>query len=471
MNQTFKAYDYNSDDSFSISEYSFEGDEKEGWKIFRNGKLYLEVEGEYKLLKTVACGVCSTDLDRRFLPFPLPQVIGHELVAKEPKTGKKYAVEINDTLLARGAKNLDKFCTTGIPTHSPSRMVLGIDRLPGGFGPYILAPKNAMVDVDRLSDTVSVLTEPFAAALQAVTSFPPRANSEVAVLGPRRLGSLIIGALSIYRKTSGIHFKIVSLVRHNHLIELSKKLGADEVIDLRKDSENIKNRFDIVYDTTASPQGFEKAIEYSSGSVHLKSTNGQVVCGIKKMTDLVVDEISILPYSEENLNFHWDKKPYQNNHIYVSQSLKEKIPTIFGKNVYHPESPEEIREIFNSNKFKDRLPRFDLAIVSTLEEIDFVVRPYLDSEESLLRPRGAILFSGETQNNPLLQFINSGKKLHSSRCGDFHEAIRLLEEYPDMAENISNNMISHVFESSELPGAFEMAKQSSSIKVIIKYDE
>lgn len=471
MNRKFKAFDYNSDDTFSISEYSFEGDEKHGWKILRNGKLYLEVEGEYKLLKTVACGVCSTDLDRRFLPFPLPQVIGHELVAKEPSTGKKYAVEINDTLLARGSKNLDAFCTTGISTHSPGRMVLGIDRLPGGFGPYILAPVNAMVNVDGLDESVSVLTEPFAAALQAVISSPPRRNSEVAVLGPRRLGSLIIGALSIYRKSSGINFKIVSLARHNHLLELSKKLGADEGIDIREDEDKIKNRFDIVYDTTASPQGFERAIEYSSRAVHLKSTNGQVVCGVKKMTELVVDEISILPFSENNLGFQWDNKPHFNSEIYVSQKLKDKLPVIPGRRLYYPQSSGEVKEILNSPGFKNRLPRFDLAIVSSLEEIDYVLRPFQDSEESLLRPRGAILFQGDPHQNPFLKFICSGKSLHSSRCGDFHQAIQLLVENKELAENISKNMISHVYESTELPGAFLKAKESDSIKVIIKYND
>ncbi|NBU98773.1 MAG: threonine dehydrogenase, partial [Spirochaetia bacterium] len=251
MKQNFHAMEYTSQDSFISSEYTFEGDELKGWDISRNGEKYLKLSKGYKLLKTKACGVCSTDIDRRFLPFPLPQIIGHELIAEDPLTKKLYAVEINDTLQARGAEQLDSFCSTGLPTHSPSRMVLGIDRLPGGFGPYILAPKNAMVEIKGIDENTGVLIEPFSAALQAVTSSPPKENSTVAVLGPRRLGSLIIGALSIYRKSSGINFKIVSIARHDHLLQLSLNLGADEVIDLRKNTDDLNNKFDIVYDTTA----------------------------------------------------------------------------------------------------------------------------------------------------------------------------------------------------------------------------
>lgn len=471
MKKSFKAFDYNSDDSFSESEYIYDGNETDGWRIFRNGKLYLELKGEYKLLQTVACGVCSTDIDRRFLPFPLPQVIGHELIAREINTGKRYAVEINDTLLARASRETDSFCTTGYSTHSPSRMVLGIDRLPGGFGPYILAPVNAMVDVGDLNENMSVLIEPFAAALQAVICSPPRENTEVAVLGPRRLGSLLIGALTVYRKSSGKNFKIVSLARHSHLLDLSLKLGADDAIDIRNNEDKLYNRFDIVYDTTANPAGFEKAIQYSSRVVHLKSTNGQTVCNIKKMTELVVDEISILPYSTQNLNFHWENDSYKNKELYVSPSLKNMISSLEGYNLYSPNHLDEIRKILESTNFKDRLPRFDLAIVSSIEEIDFVLRPFADSEESLLRPRGAILFSGEENLNPFLKFIKSGKILNSSRCGDFHLAVKLLKENRELAENISKNMISHVYDNKQLPDAFHKAKQSDSIKVIVKYDD
>ncbi len=471
MKQIFHAMEYTSQDTFIPSEYIFEGDELMGWDITRNGENYLKLSKGYRLLKTKACGVCSTDIDRRFLPFPLPQIIGHELIAEDPSTKKLYAVEINDTLQARGSEQLDSFCNTGLSTHSPSRMVLGIDRLPGGFGPYILAPKNAMVEILGIDANTAVLTEPFSAALQAVISSPPQENSTVAVLGPRRLGSLIIGALSIYRKSSGINFKIVSLARHDHLLKLSINLGADEAIDLRKNSLDLNKKYDIVYDTTANPLGFEDALKYSKKEVHLKSTNGQTVCGIKKMTELVVDEISILPFNEPNLNFCWEGENRQNEIIYVSPSLIDKIKLDEKFKVFSTSDVIELYGILQSDIFKDRLPRFDLAIVSNTQEIDFVLRPDPNSEESLLRPRGAILLKGEDSTNPFLNFIFTGGNLRSSRCGDFHLALDMLDKNPGLAKNLSKNMISHEFMSDNLEAAFLKAKESDSIKVIVKFDE
>jgi threonine dehydrogenase-like Zn-dependent dehydrogenase len=471
MIQKFNALEYTADDSFIPSEYLFDGSEALGWKIFRNGKPYLELSKGYKLLKTTACGVCSTDLDRRFLPFPLPQIIGHELIAEDPIDKKKYAVEINDTLLARGSDSLDAFCTTGLPTHSPSRMVLGIDRLPGGFGSYILAPVNAMIPIESLEENTAVLIEPFAAALQAVIASPPQDNLEVAVLGPRRLGSLLIGALSIYRKHSGKKFRITALARHSTLLELSKNLGADEAIDLRSLKENIIKKYDIVYDTTANPEGFEKALSYSKKEVHLKSTNGQTVCGVKKMTEMVVDEISILPYTLDNLNFHWENESRKNKNIYISPSLQNSLKLDSNFTCFTGTTISEIQAFFQKDEFKSDIPRFDLAIVSDISEIDFVLRPDPNSEESILRPRGAILFMGNTNKNPLLEFIQSGGSIKSSRCGDFPMAIKLLLENKDLSDNISKCIISHEFSNTELETAFRTARDKNSIKVIIKYNE
>jgi threonine dehydrogenase-like Zn-dependent dehydrogenase len=468
MKIQFQANEYKSDDSFELSNYEFLGDESSGWEILRNGKSYLRLDSGYRLLKTHYCGVCSTDLDRRFLPFPLPQVIGHELVAEDLEDGKVYAVEINDTDVARGSQNPDIFCKSGIPTHSPTRLVLGIDRLPGGFGPYILAPKNAMVSIGKLNEKTAVLTEPFAAGLQAVIASPPKNGMNVAVLGPRRLGSLLIAALSGYRKSEGLHFSITAIARHDHLYQLTKNLGADHFVNTKiTPISELHQKFDIVYDTTSQPDGFLQAMDFSSQEVHLKSTNGQTVCGIKKMTELVVDEISILPFTKNNLHFHWSIDSWKNEKVYVSPSLKGKLD-LGGLQEYSPD-PSEILSLWKTPEFQNRLPRFDIAIASSEEEIDFILRPFADSEESLLRPRGAILYKGDSTTNPFFQFLQRGGRLRSSRCGDFHLAIQILEENPELAHNLAEFMITHELDSTNMNKAFQIARDSSSVKVIIKH--
>lgn len=480
MNLKFRAKDYKSDDSFESAEYEYFGNEKEGWEIKRNGDPYLQLGPGYIPLKTISCGVCSTDIDRRFLPFPLPQIIGHEVLAEglgELK-GKQFVVEINDTYEARGDKSPDVFCKEGIPTHSPERRVLGIDRLPGGFGPYILAPVHAAISLEGVSPKAAVLMEPFAAALQAILASPPKPGDHVAVLGPRRLGSLILAALASYRKTNLSNFRITAITRHDHLVTLSKAMGADEIIDLRKtDINEIKNQFDIVYDTTSTASGFESALQIAKREVHLKTTNGQVMAGIAHLTELVVDELSIFPYSETNVLFHWEKENRKNRNVFVfagvSQSIKENLKKQF--HVFEGSS-KEAESILNSELFSNQLPRFDLVVVSSPEELSLAIRPNPDHENSLVRPRGAILVdTSKTIEWPadaglVGEFFANQKEIHTSRCGDFHMAISLLRDNPETTHALETNLISHRFSSDQLELAYTTAKDPSSVKVVVDFN-
>jgi len=466
MNIKFNALEYTADDKFVDSEYEYTGDKNSGWEIKRNGSDYLKLGSGYELLKTKLCGVCSTDIARRFLPFPLPQITGHELVAETLDGKQHYVVEINDTPAARGDLVQDAFCDSGIPTHSPTRLVLGIDRLPGGFGPFILAPQNAIVPYEKISDRTAVMIEPFAAGLQAVIASPPRKGDSVAVLGPRRLGSLLIAALKAYKESYKIDFQITALARHDELLVLAGKLGADNGINLTKiDSKSLYKTFDIVYDTTSTEAGFKSALQFAKREVHLKTTNGQVMCGFYKLTELVVDELSILPFNEKNLNFKWEKETHPNERIYSTKeiSLENKSLKLYQTDISSAE------KILESEEFANRLPRFDLGIATTLEEIDLLIRPSAGHENSLVRPRGAILFKGDSHGNPMLEFINAGGSIRTSRCGDFHLAIKLLEENKALADSLATNMISHVFPAEKMNEAFATAKDSSAIKVVVEH--
>ncbi|MCB1158368.1 MAG: alcohol dehydrogenase catalytic domain-containing protein [Leptospiraceae bacterium] len=467
MEVQFSAQEYTSDDRFITSQYLFKGSVDSQWEIFRNGSLYLRLGKGYELLKTKICGICATDLSRRFLPFPLPQIIGHELLATHPKNGKVYAVEINDTSLARGEGPYDSFIRSGLATHSPERMVLGIDRLPGGFGPYVLVPKNAMVEIGDLNPYTAVLLEPFAAALQALYANPPKDNMVLAVLGPRRLGTLVIAALDMYRNITGSKYNIVALSRHDALLNLSKNVGADEGINLlHLDVESLKDKYNIVYDTSGSPDGFELAVKMAKDEVHLKSTNGQEMLGLKHLTELVVDEMSLLPYSESGLNFHWEEESV-NERIYLAPGVQNFLE-LKAKKVYST-SISGAESILDETEFADRLPRFDLGIASSLEEIDKLIRPSKKHENSLIRPRGAILFKGEAGTNPLLQFLQSGGRLRTSRCGDFHKALDLLKKNPETVESLSRYMISDKYRADQLNEAFKKARSKEAIKVVLEH--
>jgi len=240
-------------------------------------------------------GVCSTDLDRVHFPFPLPQVVGHEVVGRliddrpdATSPGHHFVcVEINDSHLAhepsgfpdplvpqpRPADDLSSslsassgvacpFCVQSLDSQCPQRITFGIDRLPGGFAPFFLAPTNSIVRIPAgVSLLAAALAEPFAAALHGVQMTRPREGDRVAVLGPRRLGNLIVAALSGFRKQEGVHFEIVAVSRHDKQLAVARSLGADMLVNNKGVlPADLASSADVVFDTTASEEGFSQAL-------------------------------------------------------------------------------------------------------------------------------------------------------------------------------------------------------------------
>jgi threonine dehydrogenase-like Zn-dependent dehydrogenase len=218
MAVSFDTLEYTAAGALEPARLAYDGDENRGWEITRNGSPWLELGAGYRLMRSVACGVCSTDLARRFLPFPLPQVTGHEVIAVDDK-GARFAVDINASHRARQIETDCPFCRGGLSNHCPERLVLGIHGLPGGFAPWFLAPVGALKAIPASVPTENaVLIEPLAAAQNAMRSIEIRERDVVAVLGPRKLGMLVIAALSAYRRRAGIDFKIVALARRPDLL-------------------------------------------------------------------------------------------------------------------------------------------------------------------------------------------------------------------------------------------------------------
>jgi threonine dehydrogenase-like Zn-dependent dehydrogenase len=464
----FKAQEYTSHGEFIESTYEFSGDTSRGWVIVRNGADHLNLGPGYRLLKSKYCGICATDLARRFLPYPLPQIIGHEVVAADPDTDETFVVEINDTCLARGDLP-EIFCRTGLSTHCPGRMVLGIDRLPGGFGRYILAPVNAVVPIGSMPPAAATLAEPFAAALHAVTTSIPSEGGCVAVLGAGRLGLLLVAALALYRKKEGGNFRITAMARHDRNGELAGMLGADEVIDMRSaDIGRLGRAFDVVYDCSGSTGGFEKALELAVREVHLKSTNGAEFHGVRHLTEMVVDELSLLPFTPQNLDFHWHGEERKNEWLYIAEGTGFALTG--GRRKRYRGGAQSAHAYLHSVRFTSRLPRFDLGIVSRAEDMDRCIRPDPDREISLIRPRGAILFSGEAGGHPLFTFLKSGKQVRSSRCGDVRIAVQTLSGSGETLRVLERHMVTHVFPESELSRAFEAARSPDAIKVLVRHE-
>ena len=424
----FRALEYRADDGFDSVEMAFDGTQDKGFVVSRNGSEWLRVGPGYRILETVAAGVCSTDLDRRFLPFPLPQITGHEVLAQATGGGPRFAIEINASRFARGDRDACAACRPPMERHCPHRLVLGIHDLPGGFGPYVLAPVDALVKVpDSLSLETAVLMEPLAAAMRAAERVGLQSGDRVAVIGPRRLGMLVIAALASRRRRERLDVSITALVRREALGPTALAMGADEfVLTTGRDGDRLSRSFDVVIDTTASPEGFLQACEFTRRELHLKSTHGQPCGGLTHTTAMVVDEVSLLPWIEG-----------------------AELPAA------HP--PTEAAGCF---------PGVPSIVVDSLAAVDHAVRPSPDSERGLIQPLGTIYLRPTNDDAAVARLLARGVALTTSRCGDFRTTLAQLEGDPEL-RRVGETMITHRFEQDALPAAFQKARERDCLKALV----
>jgi threonine dehydrogenase-like Zn-dependent dehydrogenase len=471
----FSAPELNRDGSIERQSYRYEQQANGTWQIFRNGKPHLTLKAGYKPYKTISCGICSTDLAKPFLPYPLPQIIGHEVVVAEGQ--KQFCVEINASHEARNDHASDcPFCSHQLSSHCPERLTLGINLLPGGFSPYLLAPKNALHKVpENIPSSVATLAEPLAAAIQALKASPPQTGDHVAVLGPRRLGSLLLMALANFRKSQQLDFKISALIRHENLQDLCINAGADEIVMTQK-LKAPSPLYDIIYDTTGKPEGFEFALQLTRRELHLKSTHGQPIDGAKRWADFVVDELALCSSPNIIQGFQWstDQQPTKKSKIFISNHFTSKqledyqtqFPYFnFFQGSIQDAFAHQLKENFES---ASQLPRFDGAFITSLSEFDELLRPKPDLDYGCVRPRGWIYLPEPIPTTNLNQALKRGVKIQSSRCGPFHEALELLESHPEFVSLIESKLITHHFHLNDLQEAMTVASNSrESLKVIV----
>ncbi len=448
--------------------YALEGSEADGWTVTRNGVATLRLGPGFRALAVSHCGICSTDLARHHLPFPLPQVGGHEVVALDG--GQPVAVEINASHAARGLAP-DRWCGTcraGLPTHCPDRLVLGIHALPGGFAPWMLAPVDGVVPLPtELDPRTACLLEPFAAAWHAVATLAPADGERVAVLGPRRLGALVLAALAAWRARTGHGIEIVAVVRRPVLGELARRVGADEVVDLRRGSA-APDLADVVVDTTGSPEGLALATRLARREVHLKSTAGVPSQGLAHATELVVDELALQPLRDASslgvgtgAGVAAVLAPDEGGAL--ARRLEER-----GLRVLRGRDAARLRAEL-ARDADVPLDGADVAVASTLAEIDAAIRPEAGLERPLVHARGviAVVDRGQRRAGLLEPLLDKGLRVTTSRCGEFRQALPVLAGLPAViGTRLGDALVTDVVPAARLEQGYAAARDPASVKVV-----
>lgn len=250
-------------------------------------------------------GVCGTDLAlfHGDYPVPLPHICGHEFMGKVIETGegvapkwvgKRVTAEINNTCLAYGKKSLCTACKKGVPSHCQTRTVTGIINHEGAFADEVKVAAGTLHEIpSNVDPLIATLTEPLAAALQTFEMSPMQKDETLVVIGPGRLGILIIFAASL----KGI--KTIAVSRSETKRNRALEFGAQHAFAPDNAIEEIKDRTErlgaeMVVDTTGNSDGITQALKLvrPQGTIACKTTCGLPATGLD-MTKLVVDEIRL----------------------------------------------------------------------------------------------------------------------------------------------------------------------------------
>lgn len=421
----FTAYEYQQDQRFAPVRFLYQGSARDGWEIIREGALYLHLGPGFEAVKSLYCGICATDLNRHELPFPLPQVTGHEVVGEYQ--GKPVALEINVGHWHRRYEVESCWqCSHGLANHCPQRLTLGIDRLPGGFAPWVLIPERCLHELPvTVPPALGILVEPLAAAIQAVTTTPPKNGQTVAVLGPGRLGLLLVFALHSYRQQCGADFTIRALARSSRHRELCTALGCDEFVVLDKSAgRKTRPAYDIVYDTSGDPSGFELALALATGIVHVKSTHGLIAAGLQDLTRMVINEYRLKACADDG----------------PGESQNGSLPAAI--------------------------------TVAGIAGLNRMLAQERQLGRTLLRPGGEILMQPVSGEQSVLSRAVSdrGLEVHTSRCGSFAAAIDMLQKDNQRNRILGNDFITAEYPVAALQEAFSSARSDSGVlKVRIRH--
>ena len=255
-----------------------------------------EIGDDEMLVKVEGCGICGTDVhEYKNDPFELiPVVLGHEGTGEIIKIGKN----IKRDSAGKSLKVGDKIVTCIIPCgecptclQHPERTNLCENQgiyglisddnvhLNGWFGDYIVIRKNSTVfNVSDMDLHSRVLIEPAAVVVHAVerakTTGLLKFNSKVLVQGCGPIGLLLLSVL----RTMGIE-NIVALDGNEKRLEMAKRLGATETVNVMKSSsfdetiEKIKDLTDglgadFAFQCTGSPKahaGIWKLVKRGGG--------------------------------------------------------------------------------------------------------------------------------------------------------------------------------------------------------------
>ena len=214
------------------------------------------------LVRSRFAGLCRTDvevlegeLDLRWVRYPC--IPGHEWSGVVEAVGEGVTgLEPGDRVVCEGYCYCGacRRCRAGDTHLCETYDQLGFTR-GGGYGELVVAPRRV---VHRLPDgvalDVAVLVEPASVVLQGLLRAQPRPGETIGVIGLGTLGALTLVLGRLFAPAAVIAYGI-----REAELELARRLGADETVDLSAGPAIHEGELDLVLETAGAVDAIELA--------------------------------------------------------------------------------------------------------------------------------------------------------------------------------------------------------------------
>lgn len=214
-------------------------------------------------------GICGSDLHTIHLDTSpalsalssFPFVIGHENVgviaeagrgAGALAVGQRVTVEPTLPCAARGfdppcancVRGDYNLCLRTTDGHLSPGLMIGACRDTGGsWGESFVAHRSQVFPLpDDVNDENALMAEPLACAVHPIVTYQPSDRDTVLVIGGGVIGQCAIAAL----RAAGTGARIIALVKYPFQGEMARRLGASEVVRLRRGDGHYAEIADLV---------------------------------------------------------------------------------------------------------------------------------------------------------------------------------------------------------------------------------
>ncbi len=231
-----------------------------------------EISDDTALLRIEACGICGSDYEQYegVLRTPMPAIPGHEPLGIIEQIGdaaaKRWGVDVGDRVAVETMLSC-RFCPAclrGDYHLCRARRIysyIPLEEAPGLWGAYAeymyLDAHSIVHKIDAsLPPEIAVIFNPLGAGFRWAVEMPATGPGDtILILGPGQRG---LASVIASREAGADRILVTGLAADAAKLELAKKFGADETIDVQ--NENAKQRVRELTDG----QGVDIVVDVSS---------------------------------------------------------------------------------------------------------------------------------------------------------------------------------------------------------------